>query len=64
MSWKSRKKKAAIQLLKDLFCFNGFNSEWAGQKSDYMKLRGGENVEIVGVDFSINRFRNGGKVVG
>lgn len=29
-----------------------------------MKLRDGENVEIVGVDFSINRFRNGGKVVG
>ena len=23
-----------------------------------MKLRGGKNVEVVGVDFSINKFRN------
>lgn len=28
-----------------------------------MKLRGRENVEIVGVDVSINKFRNGGEMV-
>lgn len=37
------------------------HSEWSGQKSDYMKLRGGENVELEGVDFFINMFRNEGK---
>lgn len=36
------------------------HSEWSGQKSDYMKLRGGENVELEGVDFFINMFRNEG----
>lgn len=28
-----------------------------------MKLRGGENIEVVGIDVSINKFRNGGEVV-
>lgn len=28
-----------------------------------MKLRGRENVETVGVDVSINKFRNGGEMV-
>lgn len=55
--------KSSNSVTKGLFCLNGFSSEQSGQKSDYMKLRGGENVELVGVDFSINRFGNGGKVV-
>lgn len=64
MSWTPREGKAAIQLLKDFFFFfylNGLNSEWSGQKSDYRKLRGGENVELVGVDFYLNKFRTEGK---
>lgn len=61
MSWKSREGKAASQLLKDIFSLNGLNSEWSGPKSDYRKLRGGENVELVGIDFSLNKFRNEGK---
>lgn len=28
-----------------------------------MKLKGGENIEVVGIDVSINEFRNGGEVV-
>lgn len=41
-----------------VFSLNGFNLEWLGQKPDYVKLRGGKNVEEVGVDVSINKFRN------
>lgn len=57
MSWKSREGKAAIQC----FSWNDLNSELSGQKSDYRKLKGGENVELVGIDFSLNKFRNEGK---
>lgn len=56
-------RKSSNSVVKGLFSLNGFNSEWLGQKSDYMKLRGRENVEVVRVDFSINKFRNEGKVV-
>lgn len=42
MSWKPREEKTVIQLSKD-FSLNGFNSEWLGQKSDYIKLRGEQN---------------------
>lgn len=62
MSWKSREERAAIQLLKDFFSLNGFNSKRLGQKSDYMKLGGGKNVEVVGVVFSMDEVRNEGKV--
>lgn len=41
---------------------NGFNSKRLGQKSDYMKLGGGKNVEVVGVVFSMDEVRNEGKV--
>lgn len=56
--------KSSNSVIKGLFFFfylNGLNSEWSGQKSDYRKLRGGENVELVGVDFYLNKFRTEGK---
>lgn len=56
ISWKSEEEKTAIQLLKDFFL-------QLRQKSDYMKLRGDENIEGVGIDVSINKFRNGGEMV-
>lgn len=56
-------RKSSNLVVKGFFFLNGFNLEWLGQKFDYMKLRGGENVEVVRVDFFINKFRNEGKVV-
>lgn len=55
ISWKSKEEKTAIQLLKDFFL-------WLRQKSDYMKLRGDENIKGVGIDVSVNKFRKGGEV--
>lgn len=55
--------KSSNSVVKGLVSLNGFNLEWLGQKSDYVKLRGGKNVGVVGVDFSINKFRNEGKVI-
>lgn len=54
--------KSSNSVIKELFfSLNGLNSEWSGQKSDYRKLRGGENVELVGIDFSLNKLRIEGK---
>ena len=50
--------KSSNSVVKELFSLNGFNLEWLGQKPDYVKLRGGKNVEEVGLDVSINKFRN------
>lgn len=47
--------KSSKSIIKGLFfSLNGLNSEWSVPKSDYRKLRGGENVELVGIDFSLN----------
>lgn len=61
MSWKLRDEKHQLSCY--LTFFFGLCSEWLGKKSDYRKLKGKANVEVVGVDFSLNKFRNKGKVV-
>lgn len=51
---ETKRGKISSSIDKGLFFF-----DWLRQKSDYMKLRGGENMDIVCVDVSINKFRNG-----
>lgn len=36
---------------------SAFNSESLREKSDYIKLKGSKNMEVVGVDVPINKFR-------
>lgn len=61
VSWKLRGEKHQLSCYQTFFF--GLCSEWLGKKSDYRKLKGKANVEVVGVDFSIDKFRNKEKVV-
>lgn len=48
-------------MLGNFLSLSAFNSESLREKSDYIKLKGSKNIEVVGVDAPINRFRREGK---